>query len=296
MSATEVSTTLDGAALARLRQKMTAAASVLRLPLRTGRWSGQAGQLAGLGTGNSLDFQDQRAYAPGDDPRHINWQAYARTGAYTMKLFRQEASPRVDLVVDVSPSMFYSPHKAQRSWELIYWCVESALRWGASLRVLRIHGEDAAEVPMEEVQACRWAKLPGGAGTRPDLKRLRLRTGSLRVLVSDLLFPGAPESVTSVLSQGQGRALVFSPFCQEERSPGWAGNVDFEDCESGRRDRRRVDAGILARYEVAYRQHFGLWRQSCQTSGLPMARVAAEGEFIPALRAEGAPSGAVELG
>ncbi|MFN9663179.1 MAG: DUF58 domain-containing protein, partial [Akkermansiaceae bacterium] len=26
-----------------------------------------------------MDFQDHRSYSPGDDPRHINWQAYART-------------------------------------------------------------------------------------------------------------------------------------------------------------------------------------------------------------------------
>ena len=49
---------------------------------------------SGSGTGSSLDFQDHRAYSPGDDPRHINWQAYARTGSYTMKLFREEVRPQ----------------------------------------------------------------------------------------------------------------------------------------------------------------------------------------------------------
>ncbi|MEJ6642028.1 MAG: DUF58 domain-containing protein [Akkermansiaceae bacterium] len=39
--------------------------------------------------GSALYFQDHRAYSPGDDPRHINWQAYARTGQYTMKLYRE---------------------------------------------------------------------------------------------------------------------------------------------------------------------------------------------------------------
>ena len=62
---------------------MKAAASVARLPLRAGMWSGVAGSVLGQGTGSSIDFQDQRQYMPGDDPRHINWQAYARTGNYT---------------------------------------------------------------------------------------------------------------------------------------------------------------------------------------------------------------------
>ena len=69
--------------------QMKAAASVARLPLRSGQWSGVAGSVLGQGTGNSIDFQDQRPYLPGDDPRHINWQAYARSGQYTMKLYRQ---------------------------------------------------------------------------------------------------------------------------------------------------------------------------------------------------------------
>ena len=65
-----------------------------------------------------MDFQDHRSYSPGDDPRHINWQAYARTGSYTLKLFREEIRPIVDLVLDVSPSMFFTPEKDKRSTEL----------------------------------------------------------------------------------------------------------------------------------------------------------------------------------
>ncbi|HAT20298.1 MAG TPA: hypothetical protein DCS85_09105, partial [Verrucomicrobiales bacterium] len=93
-------------------------AEKLRLPLRSRVWKGQAGEFLGAGVGSSLDFQDHRSYAPGDDPRHINWQAYARTGHYTMKLYREEVRPVVDLVFDVSESMFFEPAKARRSCEL----------------------------------------------------------------------------------------------------------------------------------------------------------------------------------
>ena len=74
-------TDLDGC-----RRRAMVAAARVRLPLRTRVWKGQAGEFLGAGTGSSLDFQDHRTYVPGDDPRHINWQAYARTGHYTMKL------------------------------------------------------------------------------------------------------------------------------------------------------------------------------------------------------------------
>ena len=97
-----------------------AATGRLRLPLRSRVWRGQAGEFNGGGTGSSLDFQDHRSYLPGDDPRHNNWQAYARTGHYTMKLFREEVRPVVDLIFDVSESMFFDPAKAARSAELFY--------------------------------------------------------------------------------------------------------------------------------------------------------------------------------
>ena len=94
--------------------RATLLAGRLRLPLRGRVWRGQAGEFAGAGVGSSLDFQDHRAYVPGDDPRHINWQAYARTGQYTMKLFREEVRPVVDILRDVSESMFFDPAKAAR--------------------------------------------------------------------------------------------------------------------------------------------------------------------------------------
>src|SRR5678815_4777076 len=77
-------------------------AALFRLPLRQRVWRGGSGVFMGRGTGASLDFQDHRAYAPGDDPRHINWQAYARTGQYSMKLFREEGRALIDIVLDVS--------------------------------------------------------------------------------------------------------------------------------------------------------------------------------------------------
>src|SRR6266550_2343084 len=115
-----------------IQRRMQAAAEHLRLPLRSRIWRGQSGNWLGAGVGSSIDFQDHRPYLPGDDPRYIDWQAYARTGNYTMKLYREEVSPLVDLVLDVSGSMFVSQHKAARTLELFYFCIESARQAGAS--------------------------------------------------------------------------------------------------------------------------------------------------------------------
>ena len=84
------------------------------LPFRSRAWRGSSGAWQGRGQGSSVDFQDHRAYMPGDDPRHLDWAAYARTNNYTMKLFREEVSPRLDVVLDVSRSMVLTPEKEER--------------------------------------------------------------------------------------------------------------------------------------------------------------------------------------
>src|SRR5262245_49212563 len=93
------------------RRAALAAAARWRLPFSRQAWRGPAGGWLGAGAGSSLDFQDHRAYMPGDDPRHIHWTAYARTGMLTMKLFRAEVAPFVDLMVDLSASMTFEPAK-----------------------------------------------------------------------------------------------------------------------------------------------------------------------------------------
>jgi uncharacterized protein (DUF58 family) len=275
---------------------MKAMAGVARLPLRAGLWSTVSGSLMGQGTGNSIDFQDQRPYLPGDDPRHINWQAYARTGHYTMKLYRQEVTPRVDLIFDFSRSMFLSETKGLRVWELAYFCVESSLRLGASLK-LHLLRDKGREMALEQALAHDWPEPEGHEGRdfAALLESLPLRAGSLRVLLSDLLFETAPEHLTSSLAAGRGRAVVLAPFCRHEAQPDWQGNVEFENVETMARDKRRVEQEVLDRYLNAYATHFMLWREQCTRRGLYFARVASEPEFLDALRGEAVAAGAVEL-
>lgn len=289
------SSVLPPTALSAIHARMKAVAGVARLPLRTGHWSGVAGSVLGQGTGSSIDFQDQRPYLPGDDPRHINWQAFARTGAYTMKLYRQEVTPRVDVLFDASASMFLTEAKASRTWELLYWCMESALRLGASLKLHSL-GDTTYDTPLERALAYDWALNATG---KPDvtaaIERTPLRSGSLRVLLSDVLSDTPPERVANALLRGRGRGIILAPFCRDETQPDWEGNIEFEECELSTRDKRRVDKDILARYHRAYTLHFALWRDQCTRRGIGFARVAAEAELLPALRAEAVRAGCVEM-
>jgi uncharacterized protein (DUF58 family) len=270
------------------------AAGILHLPLRRATWRGASGSILGHGSGSSIDFQDHRPYLPGDDPRHINWQAYARSGAYTMKLYRQEVSPRVDLILDTSASMRWDAPRDARFWELAYFCIESALQLGASLRVYAGTGDALDPVPIESLLAHRWEPAPP---SQPGLvlDRLPLRHGSLRVVVSDLLFPCQTATLLRPLAAGQGRPMILIPHSDAEANPDWDGNIEFEDCETGTRELRRVDPALLARYHDAYRRHFELWRDEGRRLSVLQARVPAAPPLAEALRGDALAVGAVEL-
>jgi uncharacterized protein (DUF58 family) len=291
----------DAAELRALQARARGWARVLKLPFRQQRWRGHSGEFMGTGVGSSLDFQDHRVYLPGDDPRQINWQAYARTGTYTMKLYREEVRPLVDLMLDVSQSMFATPNKKQRSLELFAYLVEASLQTGATLRCYAVRGPDHVALPTEAVLAGQWPreleKLPPATSSSDpvSLARMHLRAGAMRILVSDLLFPAPPESVLAPLSARNGRGLVFCPFSREESAPDWDGNYEFVDAESGLPHEHRVEADLLQRYRQTYARHFELWKGAALKHGVGLARVAAEVDFVPALRAEGVAGNAVEV-
>src|SRR5438067_10290937 len=67
--------------------------------------AGGAGVALAQRAGSSLEFRDYRDYQPGDDLRHVDWGAYARSDQLSVKLYREEVTPHADIVVDGSRSM-----------------------------------------------------------------------------------------------------------------------------------------------------------------------------------------------
>ena len=65
---------------------------------------------------------------------------------------------------------------------------------------------------------------------------------------------------------------------------------------SGQRQVRRVTPTVLRRYHEAYQRHFDLWKTASRRHGIPMARVAAEGDLLTAIQAEAALVGVIEAG
>jgi len=272
---------------------MLGAVRQLRLPLSGRLWRGQSGNWAGAGVGSSIDFQDHRSYLPGDDPRYINWQAFARTGHYSMKLYREEVSPHLDVVLDVSGSMFLTPAKRARSWELLYFFWESAARSGIAVRMYAASGDALREISAGEL-ALLQVELPEVTEGAPALASVPWRPGSLRLVITDLLFPPLAGELLIPLAANNGRGIFFALHTRDESDPDWQGHLAFIDSETGRKERRFVSADLLQRYRASYARHFEEWQTESRRHNLIMARVSADGDFVDAMLEEPLEKGAIE--
>lgn len=57
--------------------------------------------------GQSVEFAEHRAYAPGDDIRHMDWKLWARSDRHCVKQYEEETNLRCTLIIDCSASMAY---------------------------------------------------------------------------------------------------------------------------------------------------------------------------------------------
>lgn len=64
--------------------------------------------------GRGMAFEESRAYVPGDDPRHVDWNTTARTGDLHIKVFAEERELTLILAVDLSASMAFGTGEASK--------------------------------------------------------------------------------------------------------------------------------------------------------------------------------------
>ena len=87
--------------------------------------------------GFSQEFAEYRAYTPGDDLRHVDWNVFARTERAYLKRYRGETNSLLTVLLDASNSMNFSSHTVTK--------MDYARFIAASLFYLAIHNQrDAA--------------------------------------------------------------------------------------------------------------------------------------------------------
>src|SRR6202049_4029301 len=58
--------------------------------------------------GFSQEFAEYRAYTPGDDLRHVDWNVFARTEKMFLKRYKGETNSQLLVLLDTSASMAFA--------------------------------------------------------------------------------------------------------------------------------------------------------------------------------------------
>lgn len=242
---------------------------------------GRSGELLGRGVGSSVEFQEYREYRPGDDLRHLDWAAYGRSDALMVRLFREEISPKTQILLDASRSMNAgSPAKSLVARQLAAVFALLAAGLGGSPQIVPLDGSRPPR-PLGLPELDRLATLPfDSAATLVDL----VTDGSLppgkravRIVLSDFLFPHDPERLVRRLGTDVTALWLIQTLAAFEADPSPLGGRKLADIETGDETDLVLDRTTITAYKerLATLQQ-GLARQ-CRRSHATFVTVVADG-------------------
>ncbi len=228
-----------------------------RLPV-----AGRSGELLGRGTGSSLEFQEYREYLPGDDIRHLDWSAYARSDMLMVRMYREEISPHTAIYLDVSRSMNTGEGaKVRLARQLASLFYQLSDRMGSRPRLYLLN-DDRPVVAQDAGILERLADLPFDAITPMDELcaegLVPLAPQSVRIIVSDFLFPHDPERLIRHLGAAAGALWCIQVLSRWEEDPWEMGGRRLRDLER----HWETDIVINRKTIEEYKQRLGRLRQS----------------------------------
>jgi len=240
---------------------------------------GQRGERLGRFAGSSVDFQDHREYQPGDDLRHIDWNAYARSDQLIVKLYREEVQPHLDLILDTSRSMaLEDTPKAAALHQLAAVFATAAANSRCSHSVWTT-GDGFHSIANDTQPPSAWGEIALNSALPFEeafgLMPPRLRRQGIRVIISDLFWPGDPLPTLRKLTEGAAAVHVVQLLAREDVEPPEPGNVELRDHETGETLSLYIDATVQQRYRETLKRLQQSWHDATKQTGASLATLLA---------------------
>jgi uncharacterized protein (DUF58 family) len=246
----------------------------LGLPRRTP--AGGAGAVGGQRAGSSLEFRDYRDYQAGDDLRHVDWSAYARSDQLSVKLYREEVTPHVDVVVDGSRSMALEDSAKEAATLALAGFFASAATNAGYTHSAWLLGEALRPVGNGTRPPSLWEGIDFAHRGGPVAALVGWRPQGGRVLLSDLLWDGDPLATLRPFTERAALAVVVQLLAAADVDPGEGGNLRLVDSETEQIREVYVDAAAVRRYRAALARHQENWHNACRQTGAIFTVLVAE--------------------
>ena len=198
--------------------------------------------------GFSVEFSEHRRYAHGDDPKDIDWLAYAKTDKYYVKKFESETNVTGYMVMDLSQSMGYTYRQQLTKFDYCI-CLAAALSYLMLMQqdpigLVTFDKKIRASIPPRSrrgqfsaiLSQLTKLKTAGETELRAPIMQLAsmLRHRSLVMLMSDLLadVQSTLDSIRMLRHAGHD-VIVFHVLDEAEVTFPFDGLVQLTDPESG---------------------------------------------------------------
>ena len=249
------------------------------------------GERRSLNRGTGMEFADYRAYEPGDDLRHVDWNIYARLDRLFIKLFHTDEDLPFVLLIDNSRSMeFGSPTKLMCAKQIAAALGYIALAHADSV-TLYTCAERLSPLLPPTTSKSQFSRLTtalnaiaasGETQLTECLKRLHTyqRRSGMVVVLSDFLDPRGYADGFKLLS-GRGFALTaihlvspeeMDPQTHLENRP-TDGDWLVEDAETGETKAVTINAETLAQYKDQQQTFCDNLQRFCTDQGVDYAQL-----------------------
>lgn len=247
----------------------------------------QGGGKYGSKTGQSLEFVEHRDYQPGDDIRHLDWNVVARSDKLAIKLFREEITPHVDFLLDLSTSMAINQDKFNALAAITLILIKASCNSGYTNNAWLIKDlcrkVEPANLPID-----KWTDFEANANNNTGKTIFdfppKLKNGAVRFLISDLFWNQEPMGVLRKLSDGAAALIVIQLVSNQDINPDIYGNMRLIDSESGEALELICDEALIEDYKKNFDRHSQYWKECCTKSGAAFCFIEAEKllkDFIP---------------
>lgn len=233
-----------------LRQLQALDAALIRLRGQAGEGLARRGRSAG-----QHDFRGHRPYAPGDDLRRLDWNAYGRLGRFFMREFERERAEHLTLLVDTSRSMVPGGKHvlARRAAAAMAFL---ALRRGGSVALAgqaAVEGEARFARVLDGLRALQ----PEGGPLGEQLAALasRPRAPADLFVATDGLESIKSLEPLAMLSQRRCAVTLLLVLAPEELNPAATGPASLRGLEESEQLSLDLTPQLVAAYGVELRKH-----------------------------------------
>ncbi len=241
---------------------------------------GSSGTMLSRNVGTSLEFMEHREYVPGDDLRRIDWNAYARNDRLSVKLYREEVNPHVELLLDVSRSMdLPETQKGAATYALTGFFASATAESRFSFNVyITDHG--CRKLGRSHLVPTEWDPFTLDAPNSPadaiGIDPPNWRKRGIRIFVSDFLFLADPALLVSQLVQGAAVTILVQLLAREDADPSDLGNLRLTESETNQWIESYIDTAAKHRYLRNLARHQENYNLACRRHGAVFTTLLAE--------------------